>query len=133
VRVQAAGRPRDMALLHLAELLPFLLLLAWLTSRHGIVGAAMAATLRFTVDAVAMFVIAQRSLKLAPWPWRRLWLPALLTLLLMGLAAACRSLAQAAALLLPGLAAWTWWAWRVLLLPHERQRLRALRSAGAAS
>jgi O-antigen/teichoic acid export membrane protein len=131
--VQAAGRPRDMALLHLAELLPFLLLLAWLTSRHGIVGAAMAATLRFTVDAVAMFVIAQRSLKLAPWPWRRLWLPALLTLLLMGLAAACRSLAQAAALLLPGLAAWTWWAWRVLLLPHERQRLRALRSAGAAS
>lgn len=131
--VQAAGRPRDMALLHLAELLPFLVLLAWLTAQHGIVGAAMAAALRFTVDAVAMFVIAQRSLQLAPWSWRRLWLPALLTLLLMALAAACRSLAQAVLLLLPGLAVWAWWVWRVLLLPHERQRLLALRSAGDAS
>ena len=33
----------------------------------------------------------------------------------------------------PGLAVWAWWAWRVLLLPHERLRLLALRSAGAAA
>jgi O-antigen/teichoic acid export membrane protein len=127
--VQGAGRPRDMALLHLAELLPFLLLLAWLTQRHGIVGTAAAAALRFAVDALAVALIAQRGLRLPPWPWRRLLVSAAWTLLLFGAAAACRSLPQALALLLPGLAAWAWWAWRQLLMPHERARLRALAAA----
>jgi O-antigen/teichoic acid export membrane protein len=124
--VQAAGRPRDMALLHLAELLPFLLLLAWLTARFGIVGTALAATLRFVFDALAMAVIAQRSLRLPAWRWRALWLPAAVTTLLFALAAACRTAGHALALLLPGLPAWAWWAWRQLLQPHERQRLLAL-------
>jgi O-antigen/teichoic acid export membrane protein len=124
--VQAAGRPRDMALLHLAELLPFLLLLAWLTARFGIVGTALAATLRFAFDALAMAVIAQRSLQLPAWPWRTLAGPAVVTTLLFALAAACRTAGQALALLLPGLLAWAWWAWRQLLRPHERQRLLAL-------
>jgi O-antigen/teichoic acid export membrane protein len=124
--VQGVGRPRDIALLHLAELLPFLLLLAWLTGRHGIVGAAAAAALRFVVDAVAVAWIAQRGLRLPAWPWRRLLAPTAWALGLLALASMCRAWGEAVLLLSVGLSAWMLWAWRGLLRPHERDRLRSM-------
>lgn len=124
--VQAAGRPRDIALLHLAELLPFLALLAWLTEHHGIVGTALAAALRFGVDALAVAWIAQRGLQLPPWSWRRLAAPAAWAAALLATGFFCRTSAHAALLLVPGLAAWSWWAWHRLVEPYERRRLRDL-------
>jgi O-antigen/teichoic acid export membrane protein len=56
----AAGRADTVARLHLAEL-PFYALLLWqLVSRFGADGAALAWTLRVTVDAALLFVLARR-------------------------------------------------------------------------
>ncbi len=56
--LQGQGRPRAVALLHLAEA-PFLLLSVWLGVRYaGLQGAACALLLRNTVDSVALFILA---------------------------------------------------------------------------
>ncbi len=58
--IQGAGRPSVAAGLHLAEL-PLYLLLAWvLIERHGIVGAAIAWSVRVAVDTVLLFYFARR-------------------------------------------------------------------------
>jgi O-antigen/teichoic acid export membrane protein len=59
--IQSQGRPDLTGKLHFAELLPFLGVLWILTTTFGIVGAAMAWTLRCIVDAVAMFWAAGLS------------------------------------------------------------------------
>lgn len=123
--IQAAGKPRDMALLHLAELPLFLALLWALTSSHGIEGTAVAASLRMVLDALAVAWLAQRGLRLGPWPWRALWRPALGMALLFGAALACRGWLPALALLAAAAVLAGPWAWQRLLLPHERQRLVA--------
>ena len=56
------GRPDLTAKLHLAELLPYLLLLAWCTQTWGIVGAALVWALRVAVDALVLAVLARRLL-----------------------------------------------------------------------
>ncbi|WP_299873363.1 flippase [uncultured Cocleimonas sp.] len=58
--IQAAGRPDLTAKLHLTELPFYLLVLWWLLGAYGIVGAAIAWVLRATVDAIALFFIAQK-------------------------------------------------------------------------
>ena len=58
--IQGAGRPDLTAKLHLAELGFYLALLWWLLGAYGIVGAAVAWVARVTVDAILLFVIAQR-------------------------------------------------------------------------
>jgi O-antigen/teichoic acid export membrane protein len=60
--VQGVGRPDLTARLHLVELPAYLLMLWWLISVYGVVGAAMAWSLRVGVDAGMLFGIAQRSL-----------------------------------------------------------------------
>lgn len=60
--LQAMGRPDLTAKLHLAELPLYLGLLWWMIGAHGIEGAAIAWTLRVTVDALLMFVLARRLL-----------------------------------------------------------------------
>jgi O-antigen/teichoic acid export membrane protein len=59
--VQGAGRPDLTAKLHLIELPVYLLALWWLISTYGVVGAAIAWTARVGVDALVLFVMAQRS------------------------------------------------------------------------
>ena len=76
--IQAFGQPRWMAIMHLCELPLFLVTLWFFTSRFGIVGTACAATLRFTLDALAVFALAQFRL----FGLRTSIVPALLTLLL---------------------------------------------------
>lgn len=71
VLIQAAGRPRTAALIHLCEL-PLHLAVAWLLIRHfGAAGAATATLLRNTVDSVAMSVAARRLLPGFRHPLRR--------------------------------------------------------------
>ena len=58
--IQALGRPDLTAKLHLAELLPYLLLLAWCTQTWGIVGTAWVWALRVAVDGLVLAVLAKR-------------------------------------------------------------------------
>ena len=60
--VQSAGRPDLTAKLHLIELPFYLLILWWLLGVYGIVGAAIAWTLRVTIDTLFLFVMARRLL-----------------------------------------------------------------------
>jgi O-antigen/teichoic acid export membrane protein len=53
--IQSQGRPDITGKLHLAEVLPFLGILWLLTTHFGIIGAAIAWSLRSTIDALAMF------------------------------------------------------------------------------
>ncbi|OZA76463.1 flippase, partial [Polynucleobacter sp. 39-46-10] len=55
--IQSAGAARLTALAHLIELPLFLGALWWLTSVHGILGAAIAWLLRMTLDAFLMFIL----------------------------------------------------------------------------
>ena len=123
--IQAAGRPRDMAMLHLFELPLFLLLLWQLTARWGITGTAIAATLRLSLDAAAVFVLALRGLVARPWPWRGAVLPALLAAALLALAQPCSDWAAAAALIGIGGAMYLLLGWKLILLPEERQQIVA--------
>jgi O-antigen/teichoic acid export membrane protein len=60
--VQAAGRARDAAILHLVELPLYLLLLGALLRAYGIEGVAWAWCARMTVDALIMLGMARRIL-----------------------------------------------------------------------
>lgn len=64
--LQGAGHARTTAIVHAAELLPYLAVLVVATARWGLVGAALAWTLRCVVDAVLMFVLAARALRRVP-------------------------------------------------------------------
>jgi O-antigen/teichoic acid export membrane protein len=57
--VQGAGRADLVAKAHLAELLPYLALLAWWTQTWGIAGTAAAWTARVAADTAAMLLLAR--------------------------------------------------------------------------
>jgi O-antigen/teichoic acid export membrane protein len=61
--VQASGRPRWSATLHLIELPLYLALLVWLVRTHGIEGAAIAWLIRVAFDTAAMFAFAARRVQ----------------------------------------------------------------------
>jgi O-antigen/teichoic acid export membrane protein len=58
--IQGAGRADIVAKVHLVELPLYLAALGWLIHTQGITGAAMAWTLRVTVDALVMLAVAER-------------------------------------------------------------------------
>jgi O-antigen/teichoic acid export membrane protein len=58
--LQSVGRADLIAKAHLAELLPYLALVAWWTHSHGIAGTAAAWTLRVLVDTLLMQALARR-------------------------------------------------------------------------
>ena len=58
--LQSVGRSDLIAKVHLAEVLPYLALVAWWTQSHGIAGTAAAWTLRVLVDTVLMQSLAWR-------------------------------------------------------------------------
>ncbi len=64
--VQSYGRPDLTAKLHIVELPFYLLILWWLLNAYGIVGVAIAWVLRVSVDAVILFIIANRLLSISP-------------------------------------------------------------------
>lgn len=57
--LQATARARTTALLHLGELLPYAALLLVAVSARGVVGAALAWSVRVIVDAVILFMLAR--------------------------------------------------------------------------
>jgi O-antigen/teichoic acid export membrane protein len=70
ILLMALDRTRMIARIHLAELVPYLIVAALLTHRFGAVGAACAWSLRVAVDAFAFFVVAGRltGFSWTPWP-----------------------------------------------------------------
>lgn len=58
--IQAAGHSRVTALLHLAEILPYLGVLYLLIEKYGAMGAAWAWSLRVTIDCVALILLSRR-------------------------------------------------------------------------
>jgi O-antigen/teichoic acid export membrane protein len=58
--IQSVGRPDLTARLHLLELPLYLALLWWSVQTRGITGAALAWTLRVSLDAAALFWLAER-------------------------------------------------------------------------
>ena len=58
--VQGSGRPDLTAKLHLAELVPYLLVLVWCTQTWGILGAAWVWALRVAVDGWILAIFARR-------------------------------------------------------------------------
>jgi len=61
--VQASGKPRWSATLHVVELPLYLAALVWLVQARGIEGAAQAWFLRVVFDTAALFVLAARRLE----------------------------------------------------------------------
>lgn len=60
--LQAAGRPDITARLHLAEFVVYMLMAWWLIRSFGAMGAAMAWTLRVTMDALCLYLFVFRYL-----------------------------------------------------------------------
>lgn len=61
--VQGQGRPDLSAKLHLAELVPFIIVLWLMITHFGLVGAAIAWVLRVSVDAAGLFILGQFRLR----------------------------------------------------------------------
>jgi O-antigen/teichoic acid export membrane protein len=69
--IQGRGRPRVIANLQVAELLPFLVVLYVATRQWGVIGAASAWTLRVTADALLLYWLSGLPAKVV----RTAWLP----------------------------------------------------------
>jgi O-antigen/teichoic acid export membrane protein len=128
--IQAAGEPRWMALLHLAELPVFVGLLWLLTVQHGVLGTALASSLRSGVDAAVIFGLAQRRVAMGTLHWRAAAGPAGVAVLLLLAGLWPTDWAESVGVALAGLAAFAVYAWAGLLRADERQRLRALLRPG---
>lgn len=121
--IQAAGNPKWMALLHVAELPVFIVALWFVVQRHGIVGAAMAWSTRVALDAAALYLMVGKRLVVTRMPLRW-WLGA------TAFCAATAALGLFAREGLPLLSAWLLgligfaiFAWFVLLLEEDRKWL----------
>ena len=69
--IQAAGRPDITAKLQLAELLPYIAAIYFLATHYGITGVSVAWMARVSIDAVLLFVFAE---KLLPYKRRSLFM-----------------------------------------------------------
>jgi O-antigen/teichoic acid export membrane protein len=133
VFLYAAGRPDIPAKFHLLELVFHVPLTLLLIRGFGIAGAALAWTIRVTVDSAALMVASRR---LGGWRLdvmaRALWMRGLATLALFAgvLAVAAltyrRNLLLAAALLLVAVTASVWAVWSRALTSQERGAWLAL-------
>jgi O-antigen/teichoic acid export membrane protein len=61
--IQGLGKPNITAILHIFEFILYLLLAVWLIPIYGIIGAAIAWVARASVDAVLLFLMADRLLR----------------------------------------------------------------------
>lgn len=55
--IQASGNSKATALLHSIECLPYIVLLWWLITHYGIIGAAWAWTIRMLIDMILLIII----------------------------------------------------------------------------
>ncbi len=122
--LQAQGRPDLPAKLHLLEVLPYLAFLWWAIGAWGIQGAALAWTLRVSVDSLLLFSVAHRhGTPSAPTSWQSAFSLAAALLLIISAALTMLFFAHepgvAYGLGLSILALLVLWLWKST--PHELQ------------
>ncbi len=61
VYIQSRGRPNVTAIIHAVEFVPFVLILLWLTTSYGVVGAALAWASRMLMDCVLLCSYARSA------------------------------------------------------------------------
>jgi O-antigen/teichoic acid export membrane protein len=127
--IQAAGEPRWMAKLHLAELPLFVAVLWALTMHYGVIGTAVASALRSGLDAAVVYGLAYRRVAQGRLPWREALAPAALAIVLLAFGAWPATWMQALGVATVGLALFALFAWTRLLQPQERRRLLEIRPA----
>jgi O-antigen/teichoic acid export membrane protein len=122
--IQGSGRPDVTAWFHLAELPLYAGGLWWLAQRFGIVGVAIAWTLRVTLDTAALLFVAYRA---APHPWRqaqRAMPSAVAAIGAMVAAALVQGMTSKLIVLFVALVAFALLAWTRIVEPGERESLR---------
>ena len=126
VVLQSTGRPDLPARLHLAELPIYLAALWWLSHRYGLVGVAMAWSVRAAVDACALLVLAGRRLPAAAKESRL----ALVTILgvpaVLWVAALMNDLPTKVGFFAATLALFALLGWTLVIRPAERAMLLSL-------
>jgi len=129
--IQAAGRPKWMAVLHLIELPVFLLLLWYLTSRLGITGTAIASVVRFSIDAIMLYFLALRGIMNASVNWRPVLEHSAMTIMLFsGILILPAGKWFAFAYLPVAVTIFAFYAWVRIIQPAEKMQLvQKLRSA----
>lgn len=125
--VQGAGRADLTAKLHLLEMPAYVAVLWWLVSEYGVTGAAVAWTLRVSVDALLLFRAAGRLLDAQAAVARGVGVMSLAALALFGIGAVVAAAGLEAKLLFAGatLTLWVAVGWLHVLRPAERARLLA--------
>jgi O-antigen/teichoic acid export membrane protein len=127
----ASGRTSTLAMINVAELLPYLGVAAVLTAAFGAVGAAVAWTIRCIVDCAVLFAVVRirDGLPWMPTPRRAkasVGGIALMAGILLGQSAVTSSLAARAAWSAFALAVYGAVAWKIVLTSGERQGLARL-------
>lgn len=123
IALQGAGRPDLIAKLHVAELPLYVGGLLILTRFFGVRGVAMAWTIRATLDAVALFWIARRTLRLPVVPQIGGAWPPLIMLAVLVLGGMLASTQARVAFVAAMLMAFVPLAWLTLLTSSERDGL----------
>ena len=118
--VQGVGRPDIAAKLHLFELPLYLLLLWQLLPIYGIVGAAIAWTLRTTLDMIILYILTFRLIRLDVVLVRRTALMIGIGMVVLLIALFPFDLNIKVVLLIIGLITFSIITWLMLLLPYER-------------
>lgn len=130
--LQGAARPDLIAKLHLLELPVYVGAIWLLIHTVGLVGVAIAWTLRVTLDAVALLLVTRSTLKLPLLPERAgVWTIALM-LAALGAAAVPSALLIRVVLVLVVGVLFATLAWRHLLTSQERAALVSWRAGGMA-
>lgn len=124
--LQGTGRPDVTGRLHLAELPIYLVTLFWLVHRFGIVGVAVAWTIRATVDAVALLVLAERQVPGAARRFNAGALVAVLVLVVLWAGTLLTTVAAKAVYLVVVLVVFALAGWTQVVDAVERDSLRRL-------
>lgn len=124
--VQGGGRADATAKLHLLEVPLYVAALWWLVTHHGITGAAVAWTLRVSVDAVALFALAGRLLSAERVLLRRLGPMTVFALALLGASMLVTGTGPRALFYAAALTAVVAGGWLRVLGASERARLMSI-------
>lgn len=122
--VQGAGRPDLTAKLHLIELPFYLVTLWWMLHMYGIAGAAIAWVLRVVIDAVLLFVMADRVLLTASTFTLRPMFAAGVALFLITLGSVISGVTIKTMFLLLVMLFFCPTVWFVMLAPDEKRMIR---------
>ena len=122
--IHGAGRPDLSTKLHALELALYLPTLWWLLEQFGIVGAALAWTLRAAIDAALLFAMARHLLPETSPALRAIALMGVTAAVLLSIAATLPTLTTRGVFLGVVLPGFVWTAWRQLLSHEERGMIR---------